>query len=139
MSLKKLCCLKKLLKGTAREQSALLGSNTDGTAARDEVKWDREGLVNPPFLNLEHFRALIEKNPSPSTSIKQPITMAKKKEKKLNYFAGRITFRGEAPIMAASYKSLNEIQEAYPQWAWESSTEDKFNACKTTILNVRGE
>ena len=136
---KKLCCLRKLLKRTAVEQSALLGSNTDGKAVGDEVMRDREGLVNPPFFNIKHFRTPNEKNPSPSTSLNQPITMAKKEKKALNYFAGRIGFRGAPIACVATYKSLDEITELYPSWQWEKSDKEFFDSIseKCQVLNGR--
>lgn len=136
MLLKKLCCLRKLHKGTAGEQSAMLRSNTDGKAERDEVRVQRGGLGTIPFFNIEHFRAPNEKNRTPSTSLKQPITMAKEEKKKLKYYAGRIGFRGAPSIQVSTYKRIELIRERYPQWKWEESDEDKFNAASAIILKI---
>lgn len=134
-----LCCLRKRLKGTAREQSAMLGSNTDGKVERDEVRGNREGLVSPPFFNIKHFRAQNEKNPTPSTSLTSNITMAKKESKKLNYFAGRIGFRGAPVVAVATYKSHGAILEKYPLWNWEPSDKEFFDSITASVQQLDGK
>lgn len=106
----------------------MLRSNSDGMAERDEVRGIREGNKVPPFFNNEHFRAPHEKNRTLSTSLNQSIVMVKKKEKKMNYYAGRVGFKGAFIIAAASHKSFSEVVAKYPQWTWENSDKDFFDS-----------
>ncbi len=63
--------------------------------------------------------------------------MSKKSKKKLNYFAGRIGFKGANTAAVATYKSKDEVIALYPNWHWSTSDEAFFNSItdKITIDN----
>ncbi len=136
MLLKRLCCFVRRHKEATGEQRATLRSDPDGKVERDEVKVIRGGSGTIPFFNIEHFRTPIEKNLTQSTSLKTPVTMSKKEKKALQYYAGRLGFRGAPSIHVSTYKCIGLIRERYPQWRWEVSDEDKFNASVAETLKI---
>ncbi len=64
--------------------------------------------------------------------------MSKKKKDKLNYFAGRIGFRGAMTTAIATYKSKEEVIALYPHWAWSVSNKAFFNSVNDKVTITDG-
>ena len=65
--------------------------------------------------------------------------MAKKENKNLNYYKGRVGFKGEYIAIVATKKSLSQIQEQYNTWQWAMSNKEDFDSLTVKAQRVNGQ